>query len=187
VSEDTRKLVEALVPVQSEKLKTPLNILYASYEPERKFCRWLIEHPELFESYVKIPESGFYSFPYSISPRTQRARTSKMRTSIQTFLFVSELQRMFWLSRSKSEEIATRTGAQQSFAMVNDISQRSIKNSLRPAKSGSIFSISCLLRISQKFFTAVEESKSRTGLRSLMHNLESACQLTNSHRTKKEG
>jgi type III restriction enzyme len=68
LSEDTRQIAKALEPVDAAALKTPWNILYASYEPERVFTRWLIEHADLFDSFVKMPDRGLYSFPYSYKP-----------------------------------------------------------------------------------------------------------------------
>ena len=39
LSEDARQIAKALEPVDAAKLKTPWNIHYASYEPERVFSR----------------------------------------------------------------------------------------------------------------------------------------------------
>jgi type III restriction enzyme len=74
LSEDARQIAKALEPVDAAKLKTPWNIHYASYEPERVFSRWLIEHADLFDSFVKMPDRGVYSFPYSYKP-ANAART----------------------------------------------------------------------------------------------------------------
>jgi len=68
LSEDARQIANALQPVDAAKLKTPWNILYASYDPERVFSHLLIEHANLFESFVKMPDRGVYSFPYSYKP-----------------------------------------------------------------------------------------------------------------------
>lgn len=68
LSEDARQIAKALEPVDAAALKTPWNILYASYDPERIFTRWLIEHADLFDSFVKMPDRGVYSFPYSYKP-----------------------------------------------------------------------------------------------------------------------
>jgi type III restriction enzyme len=58
----SRKLVEVDDP---SKLKSPWNLLYASHDPERLFLQLLIEHSDLFAAFVKIPDKGTYSFPYS--------------------------------------------------------------------------------------------------------------------------
>ena len=68
LSEDTRQIAKSLEPVDAAALRTPWNILYASYEPERIFARWLIQHADLFDSFVKMPDRGLYSFPYSYKP-----------------------------------------------------------------------------------------------------------------------
>ena len=74
LSDDARQIAKALVLVDAAKLKTPWNVLYASYEPERFFSRLLIEHADLFDSFVKMPDRGVYSFPYSYKP-ANAART----------------------------------------------------------------------------------------------------------------
>ncbi|MFC1948865.1 hypothetical protein ACFLW0_01655 [Chloroflexota bacterium] len=68
LSEDAQQIAKALQAVDAAKLKTPWNILYASYDPERVFSRLLIEHSDLFDSFVKMPDRGFYHFPYSYKP-----------------------------------------------------------------------------------------------------------------------
>jgi type III restriction enzyme len=54
--------------VDSYKLKTPWNLNYASYDPERRFSHLLIQGADLFESFVRMPDRGLYSFPYSYKP-----------------------------------------------------------------------------------------------------------------------
>ena len=74
LNEDAKAVNDRMKVVPAEKLKTPWNLLYASYEPERKFSWLLIEHADLFASFVRMPDRGFYSFPYSYKP-AHAART----------------------------------------------------------------------------------------------------------------
>jgi len=48
--------------------KSPWNVHYSSYEPERKFSDLLFENADLFDSFVRMPNQGAYSFPYSYKP-----------------------------------------------------------------------------------------------------------------------
>jgi type III restriction enzyme len=52
------------------ELKTPLNCLCVSHEPERKFAKILFQNVELFDSFVKNPDKSFYSIPYSFKKGT---------------------------------------------------------------------------------------------------------------------
>lgn len=58
----------AMIKVENEyNFKTPLNIVLASYKPERKFIRGLIseEIAKAINAWVKSPDIGFYSIEYS--------------------------------------------------------------------------------------------------------------------------
>ena len=74
LSEDAKVIVQRLERVGTSQLKTPWNLHYASYDPERLFSQLLIEHADLFDTFVKMPDRGFYSFPYSYKP-AHAART----------------------------------------------------------------------------------------------------------------
>lgn len=87
LSEDARQIAKALQPVDAAKLKTPWNILYASYDPERVFSRLLIEHSDLFDSFVKMPDKGFYYFPYSYKPMNA-ARTHVKNENFNPDFFI---------------------------------------------------------------------------------------------------
>jgi type III restriction enzyme len=87
LNEDVKQIIKALVPVAAANLKTPCNILYASYKPEGRFSLWLIEHSDLFQSFVKMPDKGFYSFPYSFKPALS-ARTHVKNENFNPDYFV---------------------------------------------------------------------------------------------------
>jgi type III restriction enzyme len=52
----------------SDAFKSPWNVHYASHEPEREFSELLFANAELFDSFVKMPNTGGYAFPYSYKP-----------------------------------------------------------------------------------------------------------------------
>jgi type III restriction enzyme len=71
--DDAQTIIKRLHKVGTAQFKTPVNVLYASHEPERKFSDLLFENYVLIESFIKMPDRGCYSFPYSYKP----AKTGK--------------------------------------------------------------------------------------------------------------
>lgn len=71
--DDAQTIIKRLHKVDVGKFKTPANVLYASHQPERKFCKLLFENSSLIEAFIKPPDRGCYSFPYSYKP----AKTGK--------------------------------------------------------------------------------------------------------------
>ena len=65
---EIRFLKDNLIEIDKDKFKTPQNLLYVSYEPEYRFARSLLNNIDLFDSILKSPDKGFYSFPYSYKP-----------------------------------------------------------------------------------------------------------------------
>ncbi|MGQ9901978.1 MAG: DEAD/DEAH box helicase [Fimbriimonadales bacterium] len=69
----------ALVEVKNRyDFKTPLNVVFAASEPERKFIRSLVE-PEVarvIDAWVKSPDMGFYSIEYSWQKGTHNKQGS---------------------------------------------------------------------------------------------------------------
>ena len=47
--------------------KTPVNVVFASYKPERDFVRRLVseENAKFIHAWIKSPDAGFYSLEYS--------------------------------------------------------------------------------------------------------------------------
>jgi type III restriction enzyme len=87
LSDDARAINHRLEKVDASELKTPWNIHYASYEPERQFSKWLIHYSELFDSFVRMPDRGFYSFPYSYKP-SKAARTHVKNENFNPDFFI---------------------------------------------------------------------------------------------------
>jgi type III restriction enzyme len=67
-SEQAKAIARRIHQVELKDYKTPWNIHYASHEPERQFSELLFVNGALFDSFVKMPNTGGYSFPYSYKP-----------------------------------------------------------------------------------------------------------------------
>src|SRR5439155_18133098 len=80
-SEEAKAIGSRLLQVDRSKFKTPWNIHYASYEPERKFSDLLFTNAELFDAFIKMPNQWGYAFPYSYKP----AKTGKTHTANENF------------------------------------------------------------------------------------------------------
>lgn len=66
--EDENRLVRSLQQVENVfNFKTPLNMVFASYKPERDFIKRLVseENAKYIDAWVKSPDIGFYSINYS--------------------------------------------------------------------------------------------------------------------------
>jgi type III restriction enzyme len=68
LTENAREIAKRIQQVDLTSFKTPWNIHYSSYEPERKFSELLFENAALFDAFVKMPNQGGYAFPYSYKP-----------------------------------------------------------------------------------------------------------------------
>ena len=84
---EIRFLKENLIEISKDKFKTPLNLFYVSFEPERKFTRSLFNNIDLFESVFKSPDKGFYWFPYSYKP-DEKAMTHVKRENFNPDFFL---------------------------------------------------------------------------------------------------
>lgn len=71
---EVRFLVENLISIDKAIFKTPLNFIFVTYEPEYRFTQSCFNNCELFDSFFKSPDRGFYSLPYSYKP-SEKART----------------------------------------------------------------------------------------------------------------
>jgi len=68
LADNAREIAKRIVQVDLSAFKTPWNVHYVSYEPERQFSDLLFDHASLFDSFVKMPNVGGYAFPYSYKP-----------------------------------------------------------------------------------------------------------------------
>lgn len=68
LDEDESLPKSAMVIVENiYNFKTPLNVILAAYEPERKFIKGLVkeENAKVLDAWIKSPDTGFYSIDYS--------------------------------------------------------------------------------------------------------------------------
>lgn len=80
-TEQAKTISKRIHQVELGAFKSPLNIHYASHEPERKFSDLLFENADLFDAFVKMPDSGGYGFPYSYKP----AKAARTHVANKTF------------------------------------------------------------------------------------------------------
>ena len=57
-----------IILVPDKNFPSPLNALYVSFNPEIEFAKALFLHTNLFKSFIKSADRGFYYFPYSYKP-----------------------------------------------------------------------------------------------------------------------
>jgi len=84
---EIRFLKNNLIEIPKDQFKTPLNLFYVSFEPERKFTRSLFNNIDLFESVIKSPDKGFYWFSYSYKP-DEKAMTHVKRENFNPDFFL---------------------------------------------------------------------------------------------------
>ena len=80
-SDQAKAIGSRIQQVDLKNFKTPWNVHYTSHEPERKFSDLLFENAELFEAFVKMPNTGAYAFPYSYKP----AKAAKTHVANENF------------------------------------------------------------------------------------------------------
>jgi len=66
--EEVNFLKENFIKVDNKKYKSPLNMIFVSYNPEYRFVNSVFSNINLFDSFIKSPNKGFYYFPYSYKP-----------------------------------------------------------------------------------------------------------------------
>lgn len=79
--EQAQAIGSRMYEVDAGKFKTPWNVHYASHEPERKFSDLLFESANLFDAFMKMPNTGGYAFPYSYKP----AKAAKTHVANENF------------------------------------------------------------------------------------------------------
>ncbi len=80
-SAESKAIGSKIFQMELKDFKTPWNVHYVSHEPERKFSDLLFENASLFDSFVKMPNVGGYSFPYSYKP----SKAGKTHVSNENF------------------------------------------------------------------------------------------------------
>ena len=85
--DEIRFLKENLLEKADEEFKTPLNMLFVSYDPEHRFTNSLFNNIDLFDSVFKSPDKGFYWFPYSYKP-DEKGSTHVKRDNFNPDFFI---------------------------------------------------------------------------------------------------
>jgi type III restriction enzyme len=80
-SEQAKAIGSRIQQVDFSKFKLPWNVHYVTHEPERKFSELLFANADLFDSFVKMPAMGGYTFPYSYKP----AKAAKTHVANENF------------------------------------------------------------------------------------------------------
>ncbi len=81
LSVDVLRITQHIKQVDLSKFKSPWNVHYVSHKPEREFSDRLFAHSDLFDAFVKMPNTGGYSFPYSYKP----AKAAKTHVANENF------------------------------------------------------------------------------------------------------
>lgn len=74
-------------PQTKNAFKTPLNIIYTRYKPEREFMKDVFMNVNLFDSFIKSPDKNFYGIPYSYKP-TEEGMTHVKRGNFNPDFFL---------------------------------------------------------------------------------------------------
>lgn len=91
LKEDAVPIVRRLHQKDAKDFKSPWNIHFASHEPERRFSDLLFENADLLEAFIKMPDQGSYSFPYSYKPsKTGRTQTVNENFNPDYFIRVKD-------------------------------------------------------------------------------------------------
>jgi len=87
LAENVKQIMQSLQQVDLSMFKSPWNVHYASYKPERKFSDLLFENADLFDSFVRMPNQGGYAFPYSYKP-TKAGKTHVLNENFNPDYFI---------------------------------------------------------------------------------------------------
>jgi len=85
--EEVNFLKENFIKVDNKKYKSPLNMIFVSYNPEHRFVNSVFNNINLFDSFIKSPNKGFYYFPYSYKP-TEEGSSHVKRENFNPDFFV---------------------------------------------------------------------------------------------------
>jgi len=160
-----------LIEIDKDKFKTPLNLFYVSYEPERKFTRSLFNNIDLFDSVIKSPDKGFYWFPYSYKP-DEKAMTHVKRENFNPDFF---LKMQFKKEVLVVEIKADGDTNQKNRAKFRDGKDHFEALNVKLKESKNRLDILFLLLSPEditEFFQAVKDNRYASWKSSLMHELE---------------
>jgi len=110
--EEIRFLKTNLLPVPETDFKTPWDIHFVTFGPEKKFSQSLFDYANLFDAIVKAPDRGFYSFPYSYKPsRTGRSHVKQENFNPDFFLKLAGLNEVLVVEIKQDGDDTTKNRA----------------------------------------------------------------------------
>jgi len=84
---ETQWRLDHFYPIPDDKYISPLSAIYVSSNPELRFVEAVLNETETFDSFIKSPDKGFYSIPYSFKP-TEIGSTHVKRASFNPDFFL---------------------------------------------------------------------------------------------------
>lgn len=111
-SEQAKAIGTRIQQVDLSAFKSPWNVHYASYEPERKFSDLLFINGDLFDAFVKMPNTGGYAFPYSYKPaKTARTHVANEHFNPDFFIKVRNTRDILVVEVKADDDDANRNKA----------------------------------------------------------------------------
>lgn len=83
-------LKDNLIEIADSNLKTVQNLVYVSFDPERRFLQALQVNIDIIDSFLKSPDKTFYSLPYSYKPSEIRSSHVKRENFNPDFFLKSK-------------------------------------------------------------------------------------------------
>ncbi len=126
LSDSAREISKRIQHVTLETFKSPWNVHYASHGPERGFSDLLFENSALFDSFVKMPNVGVYSFPYSYKPsKAGKTHTANEHFNPDFFIKVAGCHDILVVEIKKDKDDSNRNRAKcrdglQHFNILNE-------------------------------------------------------------------
>ncbi len=152
--------------IENKLLKSPLNCLCVSHEPERKFTKALFQNTDLFDSFIKSPDKSFYSIPYSYKKGTHMKYLNfhpDFFFKTDNDILVVEIKKD---NDDSKENRAKNRDAQKHFEIVNNLQKKQKYYFYFLSPEDYL-----------EFFQAVRDKKFKNWKSSLMNTLENS--LTN--------
>ncbi|MBU1110560.1 hypothetical protein KKB83_03005 [Patescibacteria group bacterium] len=84
---ETQYILDHFYPQEENKFISSLSAIYVTSNPEIGFTKSLFNETNIFESFIKSPDKGFYSIPYSFKP-TEIGSTHVKRASFNPDFFL---------------------------------------------------------------------------------------------------
>jgi type III restriction enzyme len=125
-SEDAKQIGPRIRMVAAKEYRSPWTVHYVTHEPERKFSELLFSNADLFEAFVKMPDKGLYSFPYSYKPAgTARTHVANEQFNPDFFLRLSDSDEVLVVEIKADDDDSHRNRAkcrdgEKHFARLND-------------------------------------------------------------------